>query len=97
MPHHLVSEVDLKSFCIYCRQEILADRWKSEWHSETHYKTAQCSCGRTLHIKVGFDGSGHDSWNGIKFNSRIIKKGNIDDRIRVLEAPKIVARHHPKK
>jgi len=24
MPHHLVSEVDLKSFCIYCRQEILA-------------------------------------------------------------------------
>jgi hypothetical protein len=46
---------------------------------------------------MGFDGSGHDSWNGRKFKSKIIKKGNIEDRIKILESPKVVARHYPKK
>lgn len=94
MPHHLVSEVHQKTFCIYCKKDVPLDRWESDFHSGMHYKTTKCSsCGRKLHIKVDFGGSGHDSWNGSRFKSKITKKGvkTIEDKLKVLE------RHFPKK
>ncbi len=98
MPHHLLSEGHLKTFCIYCKKGVPVDRWKSDFHSGMHYKSLACSCGKELHIKVDFEGSGHDSWNGTKFTSKITKENTtIEDRIKVIESPKVVARHFPKK
>ena len=100
MTHHLMNERELRTFCIYCKSEVPLDGWKSDWHSETHYKTTKCTCGKDLHIKVDFGGSGHDSWNGKKFTSKISKNAkeeNIEDRIKTIEQPKVVARHFPKK
>jgi len=99
MPHHLTSEKELKTFCLYCKSDVPIDGWKSEWHSETHYKTTQCKCGKDLHIKVNFEGSGHDSWNGKKFTSKITKKTKdetIEEKVKILEQPEVVARHFPK-
>jgi len=97
MSHHLVGEGHLKEFCIYCKKELPAKNWKSDFHLGMHYKTLTCSCGKKLHIRVNFEGSGHDSWNGAGLMSKITKKSNIDDRIRVLEGAKVVERHYPKK
>jgi hypothetical protein len=96
MPHHLVSEEGQKTFCIYCKRDVPISGWTSEWHSETHYKNVVCKCGKELHIKVNFEGSGHDSWNGKKFKSKIVKKKTIEDKVRILEGLKIVSSTHPK-
>ncbi len=101
MPHHLVSEGELKTFCIYCKTEVPMKGWKSDWHSEMHYKTVKCSCGRDLHVRVNFEGSGHDSWNGSNWKSVIVKKSsgkkqNIEDKIKILETTKVVDRKYPK-
>ena len=98
MPHHLVSEEGLKTFCLYCKTEVHPTCWTSEWDSEKHYKKCTCnSCGKDLTIRINFEGSGHDSWNGNKFKSKIVKTGNIEDRIKIIEAPQIVSRRFPKK
>ena len=92
MPHHLVSEISQKTFCIYCKREVPSNEWKSDWHLEMHYKTLKCtSCGRDLHIRVNFEGSGHDSWAGLK------KCGTIEEKIKTLEKIKILEEHFPKK
>lgn len=105
MAHHLVREDDQKIFCIYCKRDVPVKNWESEWHSEMHYKTLNCECcGRKLHIKVNFEGSGHDEWTGhklcpIKSEKQGItlkkqtKKGvnTIEDKIKVIE------RIYPKK
>lgn len=101
MPHHLLSEGELKTFCIYCKAEVPIKEWKSDWHLEMHYKTVKCSCGKDLHVKAGFEGSGHDEWNGHKFTSKITKKAdgkkqNIEDKIRIVEKTKVVERKYPK-
>lgn len=100
MPHHLLNERELKTFCIYCKSEVPVISWKSEWHFEAHYKTVLCKCGKSLHMKVNFEGSGHDSWNGKKFTPKILGKNSgksIEDKIRIIEQPEIAARHFPKK
>ena len=60
-----------------------------------HYKVIKCSCGKTLSVKVGFQGSGHDSWSkhnviADKNIKDLIKDKNsvknIEDRIQKVEA-----------
>lgn len=105
MPHHLVGEIHQKIFCIYCKRDIPSEKWESEWHAETHYKTLNCDCcGKKLHIKMDFHGSGHDEWTGNKLcpekskkEGIVLKKQtkngikNIEDQIKVVE------RIYPKK
>jgi len=96
MHHHLVSEPQQKTFCIYCGRNVPRNEWSSEWHLEAHYKTIKCQCGKNLHIKVNFEGSGHDSWNWEKIRPAALKKKSIEDRIKILESPEVVERHYPK-
>lgn len=65
MDHHLIREKHQREFCPYCRQKINGDRWKSEWHNNTHYKTIVCrSCDKEIWLSVDFDGDGNDTWDG---------------------------------
>ena len=99
MPHHLVSEGHQKTFCIYCKTEVPLEKWKSEWEFEGHYKKLKCpGCGKDIHIKMDFGGSGHDCWNGHKpdLNPVKKKKKNIEDAIKVLEGVEVLSRKFPK-
>jgi hypothetical protein len=65
--HHLISEADQRHSCPYCGKSVAALHWKSLFDFDnSHYKEFNCSCGRRMTIKVGFVGSGHDSWNSIE-------------------------------
>ncbi len=95
MKHQLVSETELKKFCIYCSTEISVDKWGSAWDFEKHYKSATCPCcKKTLHLKVNFEGSGHDSWSGKKFEPAC-HKITIEDKITRIERTQIVQRIYP--
>ncbi len=102
MPHQLVSEGHLKKFCIYCKTDVPMEKWESEFDSEGHYKTFTCSCGKKLHIKMDFEGSGHDSWNEERFSQVKMKeqkgKKTIEDKIKVIDNfGEIVSRKYPSK
>jgi len=56
----LIDENDLKTHCCYCNSKL--KDWKSEFLTNTHYKTCVCSCGKKVSVKVDFMGSGHDEW-----------------------------------
>lgn len=56
-----MSEKELNNFCVYCGNEASDLKWSSEWEHEFHYKSAKCSCGHKVIVKVNFIGSGHDS------------------------------------
>ena len=78
--HHLVGNHQMehaKTKCLYCNTIFDAKNWQSYHHGETHYKIMRCSCGKTLSVKVGFHGSGHDNWN----KTNIIKEKNIEAKI----------------
>lgn len=95
--HHLVGQQEehIKSKCLYCNTSFDAKNWHSYHHGETHYKVIRCSCGKTLSVKVGFHGSGHDSWHKRDVVSDKNVKGNnignasniknIEDRIQKAE------------
>ena len=65
MNDHLMTETDLTERC-YCGKVFQGKSWTSENVSEgdVHYKKTICDCGCTIHVKVNFRGSGHDSWDG---------------------------------
>ena len=61
MPFHLMSEEDIKEgMCPYCKADVKGQDKDSIFHCSQHYKEIECKCGKTIHFKVGFDGSGHD-------------------------------------
>jgi hypothetical protein len=65
MPHHLFNENSLRSICPYCQSDLSENSWGSEFEGNKHYKISECGCGSKIHLEVGFDGSGHDSWEDI--------------------------------
>ncbi|MBN2567030.1 hypothetical protein JXB02_03015 [Candidatus Woesearchaeota archaeon] len=64
MVHHLIGERSAKEQCIYCAKDLTLLPWRSDFHGEIHYKTLTCECGKEVRIRIGFHGSGHDSWDG---------------------------------
>ncbi len=81
--HHLVNEEELQTNCPYCKQRFGVEevrKWKSRFYLRKHYKEHTCpTCGKLGKIKVGFEGSGHDSWA-----DEIIRRnrmGNIEDMV----------------
>jgi DNA-directed RNA polymerase subunit RPC12/RpoP len=62
--HHLLIEVHQRSYCPYCRNKLSGNEWYSDFDLTHHYKGTECDkCGRKIHLKVGFNGSGHDCWD----------------------------------
>ena len=61
MRHHLVGEDKLKEQCFYCGKDVVLHDFQSEHHHGIHYKATTCTCGKKLHFKVPWEGSGHDS------------------------------------
>ncbi len=51
--------------CRRCGNELEKEGWVSEWdslnHTEGHYKSIRCECGKKSWLKVDFSGSGHDN------------------------------------
>jgi len=81
----MVGEENFISQCPYCLREAKpthANKWRSEFNREIHYKALRCSCGKDLRIKVSFQGSGHDNWNK--------KKKTIEDKVKVIKKFEIV-------
>jgi hypothetical protein len=60
MKHHLVSEDKLREQCFYCGNNIILSDFESEHIHGIHYKSLDCRCGKKLHFKVSWEGSGHD-------------------------------------
>ena len=60
---HLFKSENIREQCPYCGRD-LKDKsgWKSDFHSELHYKKIVCKCGKENFVKVDFHGSGHDDW-----------------------------------
>lgn len=82
---HLVKEEDQKENCGYCSTPVDSE-WKSVHIGDKHYKSTICTkCGKDIMIKVGFLGSGHDSWSEKKK-----PKKPIDEHIKEVETIKIV-------
>lgn len=62
--HHLVNEVHQRLECPYCKNDLVENRWESDFNLQHHYKRTECEkCGREISIKVNFNGSGHDCWD----------------------------------
>ena len=77
--HHLIKEIDTKETCLYCGNKLKGETWNSEFETEFHYKTIVCSgCGKQNRVKVDFQGSGHDHWDGNGFKI----KGNLEKKIK---------------
>jgi hypothetical protein len=93
MHFHLISEKDIREerICPYCRKDVKDEIWTSAFHCEAHYKEVRCSCGKTLHFKVWFDGSGHDHLSkGKKKDAGDAKETSggvktLDSRIKLLQ------------
>lgn len=62
--HHLKNEIHQTIECFYCNNDLSRNKWDSLFHSLHHYKQTNCeNCGRTLRVKVRYNGSGHDCWD----------------------------------
>ncbi len=94
MPFHLIREEDIKEehICPYCKADVKEQDRDSIFHCSQHYKEIECSCGKTLHFKVDFDGSGHDhlTENNKKKEGRAKEATSngvktIESRIKLLE------------
>ena len=77
--HHLIKSIEKDGNCIYCSEELDADEWKSSFASQSHYKCIVCSCGKKNCVRVGFIGTGHDTWSGLE------KKIEKSDSIKIVE------------
>lgn len=95
MPFHLMSEEDIKKekICPYCKTDVAGHDLDSTFHCSKHYKEITCTCGKTLHFKVDFDGSGHDHLtkeNGKKETRKTEKTSSngvktIESKIKLLD------------
>ena len=89
MVFHLAKEADQKTQCPYCRSDLTGISWDSTHDLKLFYKTIDCSCGKTLHIRItDFIGSGHDSWDGTdgwKSQDGLEPDGKSDRRISTIE------------
>ncbi|MFH1053925.1 MAG: hypothetical protein V1740_05920 [Candidatus Woesearchaeota archaeon] len=92
--HHIFTESDLRNFCPYCKSDISENEWKSLFHAQIHYKESECTCGKSLKIRVPFIGTGHDSWDGKQTWKRDVleirkdpktKMKTLDTQIKVME------------
>lgn len=80
MRHHLMKEEDMERFCLYCGAGLKNARFASAFLGESHYKHADCKCGRHLSIKVrDFIGSGHDDWD-----KRRVRRITIEEKIKAV-------------
>lgn len=61
--HHLMTN-DQKHTCPYCLTELKGKSWSSLFYKGTHYKTLVCGCNNKIVLKVNFESSGHDGWDG---------------------------------
>ncbi len=62
---HIAKDITGKEICLYCKRELNDVQWKSIHEGMNHYKIANCpGCNVEVRIRAGFDGSGHDEWNG---------------------------------
>ncbi|MFC1728682.1 hypothetical protein ACFLZ7_04455 [Nanoarchaeota archaeon] len=73
--HHVVNEDHQRFTCVYCRKSLLENKWKSKFSEQKHYKCTKCGCGKEARVKVGFIGSGHDSWE---------KKSALEHKIEII-------------
>ena len=63
--HHIIKPEDNKNHCIYCKSSLEDSRWSSEFVGFIHYKKiVSPTCKSKNIVRVDFDGSGHDSWDG---------------------------------
>ncbi len=70
--HHLIKEITSKESCIYCGTMLRGRRWNSEFENFLHYKTTKCpECSSDNRLKVDFQGSGHDTWDGLTLKQKI--------------------------
>lgn len=75
MPHHIARSETQQETCLYCGASLRDKSWESEFKGYLHYKTLMCDCGRKVHIRMNFKGSGHDSWNNGKVGKVINGNG----------------------
>jgi len=62
--HHLIDQLNQRFECPYCHNNLQRKDWGSNFDLTHHYKEAHCDqCGRTISVKVHFNGSGHDCWD----------------------------------
>jgi len=54
--------------CTYCHSPI---EFEPEHHLELHYKTAKCTCGKKIVIKIPFHGTGHDNFIKSKLEEKL--------------------------
>ncbi len=93
MLFHLISEEDIKEdrICPYCKTDFKGEMLDTIFDSEAHYKGIKCSCGKIVHFKVGFGGSGHDHLSKEKKKEESKKKETsegvktIESKIKLLE------------
>ena len=64
-----VTDFDARFKCLYCSNDLLSNKWYSDFIGSLHYKTTRCNCGRHVRIKVNFLSSGRDSWHEKHFKS----------------------------
>lgn len=64
MNHHLIKDT---VNCLYCGKNTKEKKWFSEWNKDHHYKCFECAdCGRKNHLRVKFNGSGHDDCSDLE-------------------------------
>lgn len=92
----MFNESDQTNFCPYCKRDLSNTKWKSTWHGATHYKSADCTCGRCLTLRADFHGSGHDSWDGkdnwkdvVENLGKDIKIKDLEDEVKIVEVKKL--------
>jgi hypothetical protein len=78
--HHLISEAETVTKCLYCGKDFDLQEWKSNHHIRKHYKEITCECGKTNKVEVKFCGSGHDTWSQIIIKEKN-KLNNIEDKV----------------
>ncbi len=83
---HLIRDIARDGNCIYCNEKLDSTQWASVFSQVLHYKCVLCRCGKENCLKVGFIGTGHDSWGGLE---KKVAKGSsikiVDKNVRILK------------
>ncbi|MFH1409299.1 MAG: hypothetical protein ABIH34_05305 [Nanoarchaeota archaeon] len=62
--HHNVVDTNALEECFYCHASLEGKEWTSVHDRWKHYKRITCDCKREHWVRVPFEGSGHDDWDG---------------------------------
>jgi len=60
--HHLLQEDRALHKCMYCGKPLDLSSWRSSFSQRRHYKVTECSCGKSHHVTIDINSSGHDTW-----------------------------------